>query len=165
MYNLENYSDWLWDSRNISIWHAVELNTGIVAGIQPAIRPLFRGVLGGGTWDREHENVYLRSSQLRTTAFSGKKGKWFRMVTKGRGWAATDETNSEQVFNAGGKDQDGNEQDPYELGYLGARCSTISTSFVASGSNTREETGSDRAQVPPEGHWEIRKTSTRTVDF
>lgn len=49
LYNLGKYSDWLWDSRNISIWHVVELNTGIVAGCVPAIRPLFRGVLGGST--------------------------------------------------------------------------------------------------------------------
>lgn len=165
MYNLGHYSDWLWDSRNISIWHVVELNTGIVAGILPAIRPLFRGILGSSAWDRKHQNVYLRSSQLRTTAFSSKKGTWFRTVTKGRGSGATGETNSERAFNAGGKNQDGNGQDPYELGYLGARRSTISTSFVASGSNMLEETGSARVQGPPEGHWEIRKTSTRTVDF
>lgn len=49
LYNLGHYSDWLWDSRNISIWHVVELNTGIVAGTLPAIRPLFRGILGGST--------------------------------------------------------------------------------------------------------------------
>lgn len=46
LYNLGNSSDWLWDSRNISIWHVVELNTGVVAGSLPAVRPLFRGVLG-----------------------------------------------------------------------------------------------------------------------
>ncbi|KAG6359417.1 hypothetical protein INS49_012938 [Diaporthe citri] len=73
LYNLGNYSDWLWDSRNISIWHVVELNTGVVAGSLPAMRPLFRGVLGGSTWDRQHHNVYLRSSQLGTTASSGKR--------------------------------------------------------------------------------------------
>lgn len=103
LYNLGNYSDWLWDSRNISIWHVVELNTEIVAGSLPAIRPLFRGVLGGSTWDREHQNVYLRSNQPRTTASSGKKGTWFRAVTRGRGLSAADETNSERAFNAGGR--------------------------------------------------------------
>lgn len=122
LHNLGNYSDWLWDSRNISIWHVVELNTGIVAGTLPAVRPLFRGILGGSTWDREHQNVYLRSSQLRTTAFSGRKSTWFRVVTKGRESGATDETNSEREFNAGGKDQDGNEQDPmsWDTSALGA---------------------------------------------
>lgn len=165
LYNLENYRDWVWDSRNISVWHVVELNTGIVAGSLSAIRPLFRGALGGSTWDREHQNLCLSSSQLRTTAASGKKSTWFRAVTKGRGSGATDETNSERAFNAGGKDQDSNEPDPYELGYLGARRSIISTGFVASGSDTREGPGSARAQGPPKGHWGIRKTSTTTVDF
>lgn len=84
---------------------------------------------------------------------------------KRTGIGCTDETNSERAFNAGGKDQDGNEQDPYELGYLGARRSTISTSFVASGSNMREETGSARPQGPPEGQWGIWKMSTTTVDL
>lgn len=40
LYNLGSYSDWLWDSRNFSIWHVVELNTGIVVGSLSAIRPL-----------------------------------------------------------------------------------------------------------------------------
>lgn len=86
-------------------------------------------------------------------------------MTKGRGSGVTDETNSERAFNTGGKDQEGNEQEPYELGYLGTRRSTISTSFVTSGSNTCEGAASARSQGPTKGQWGIRKTSTTTVDF
>lgn len=46
LYYIGNNSDWLWDSHKISIWHVVELNTGVVAGSLPAIRPLFREDLG-----------------------------------------------------------------------------------------------------------------------
>lgn len=165
LYNLGNYSDWLWDSRNISIWHVVELNTGVIAGSLPAMRPLFRGVLGGSIWDHEHHNFYLRGSQLGTTASSGRKSTWLRAVTKGRGSGATDETNSERAFNAGGKDQDGNEPEPYELGYLGTRRSTISTSFVSSGGNTSGGTAGAHGQGRTKGQRGIRKTSTTTVDF
>ncbi|KAJ4339180.1 hypothetical protein N0V87_003354 [Didymella glomerata] len=38
--------DWLWDSRNLTIWTVVECNTGIVAGNLPCLKPLFRVVLG-----------------------------------------------------------------------------------------------------------------------
>lgn len=165
LYNLGNYSDWLWDSRNISIWHVVELYTGVVAGSLPAMRPLFRGVLGGSTWDREHHNVYLRSSQLGTTASSGKKTAWFRAVIKGRGSGATDEMNSERAFNTGGKDEDGNEPEPYELEYLDTRRSTISTSFVTSCGNIRGGTEHAHGQGRTRGQRGIRKTSTTTVDF
>lgn len=38
--------DWLWDSRDLTIWTVVECNTGIVAGNLPCLKPLFRVVLG-----------------------------------------------------------------------------------------------------------------------
>ena len=38
--------DWMWDSRDLTIWTVVECNTGIVAGNLPCLKPLFRVVLG-----------------------------------------------------------------------------------------------------------------------
>lgn len=38
--------DWLWDSRNLTIWTVVESNIGIIAGNLPCLKPLFRVVLG-----------------------------------------------------------------------------------------------------------------------
>ncbi|KAF4451842.1 hypothetical protein F53441_5161 [Fusarium austroafricanum] len=44
--NYGKLGDWLWDSRNITIWTSVELNVGIIAGSLPTLRPLFRSFLG-----------------------------------------------------------------------------------------------------------------------
>lgn len=38
--------DWLWDSRNLTIWTVIESNIGIVAGNLPCLKPIFRTVLG-----------------------------------------------------------------------------------------------------------------------
>ncbi|KAF2691728.1 hypothetical protein K458DRAFT_286821 [Lentithecium fluviatile CBS 122367] len=46
---LPNYGktgDWLWDSRNITIWTIMECNVGIIAGNLPCLKPIFRSVLG-----------------------------------------------------------------------------------------------------------------------
>ena len=46
---LPNYGkkgDFLWDSRNITIWTATEVNVGITAASLPTLRPLFKSVLG-----------------------------------------------------------------------------------------------------------------------
>lgn len=46
---LPNYGkegDWLWDSRNITIWTVIECNMGIIGGNMPCLKPLFRTVLG-----------------------------------------------------------------------------------------------------------------------
>jgi hypothetical protein len=37
--------DWLWDSRNLTIWTVIECNIAIVAGSLPCLKPLFRSVL------------------------------------------------------------------------------------------------------------------------
>ncbi|KAF2440767.1 hypothetical protein P171DRAFT_325708, partial [Karstenula rhodostoma CBS 690.94] len=59
---LPNYGitgDWLWDSRNITIWTALETCVGIIAGNLPCLKPLFRTVLG---------STYGRGSKGRTGA-------------------------------------------------------------------------------------------------
>ncbi|KAJ4293126.1 hypothetical protein N0V90_008408 [Kalmusia sp. IMI 367209] len=46
---LPNYGrtgDWLWDSRNITIWTVLESCVGVIAGNLPCLKPLFRSVLG-----------------------------------------------------------------------------------------------------------------------
>ncbi|GME31946.1 putative integral membrane family protein [Neofusicoccum parvum] len=53
---LRNYGkqgDFLWDSRNITIWVATETQIGILAGNLPAMKPLFRRILETtGSWSR-----------------------------------------------------------------------------------------------------------------
>lgn len=53
--NYGKEGDWLWDSRNITIWTVVESNTGIIAGNLPCLKPLFRRVLGA-TYGRGSRN-------------------------------------------------------------------------------------------------------------
>lgn len=43
--NYGRAGDFLWDSRNLTIWTVVECNIGIVAGNLPCLKPLFRSVL------------------------------------------------------------------------------------------------------------------------
>lgn len=67
---LPNYGkegDWLWDSRNITIWTVTECNMGIIGGNLPCLKPLFRTVLG---------STYGRGSRARTgsKAISGPYG-------------------------------------------------------------------------------------------
>ncbi|KAF2192261.1 hypothetical protein K469DRAFT_553143 [Zopfia rhizophila CBS 207.26] len=50
--------DWLWDSRNITIWTVLECNIGVIAGNLPTMKPIFRRVLG---------LTYGRGSRDRTT--------------------------------------------------------------------------------------------------
>ncbi|KAF1975454.1 hypothetical protein BU23DRAFT_458233 [Bimuria novae-zelandiae CBS 107.79] len=49
--------DWLWDSRNITIWTVLECCVGIIAGNLPCLKPLFRTVLG---------STYGRGSRAKT---------------------------------------------------------------------------------------------------
>jgi hypothetical protein len=59
---LPNYGktgDWLWDSRNITMWIVMECNIGIIAGNLPCLKPLFRNVLG---------STYGRGSNGRTNS-------------------------------------------------------------------------------------------------
>src|SRR4051794_15611434 len=44
--NYGKLGDWLWDSRDISIWTVVETNIGITAGSLACLRPMARRFLG-----------------------------------------------------------------------------------------------------------------------
>ncbi|KAF2852350.1 hypothetical protein T440DRAFT_526926 [Plenodomus tracheiphilus IPT5] len=61
---LPNYGrsgDWLWDSRNLTIWTVTECNVGIVAGNLPCLKPIFRSILGStyGHGSRKTSQPYL----------------------------------------------------------------------------------------------------------
>ncbi|KAH8666467.1 hypothetical protein BX600DRAFT_274213 [Xylariales sp. PMI_506] len=43
--NYGKTGDFLWDSANLTIWIAAELNTGIIAACLPCLKPLFKAVL------------------------------------------------------------------------------------------------------------------------
>jgi len=61
--NYGNTGDWLWDSRNITIWTIVECNIGIVAANLPTLRPLFKSILGTTIQSRDNSAVALRKDK------------------------------------------------------------------------------------------------------
>jgi len=66
--SLVNYGktgDWLWDSRDITIWTIVECNTGIVAANIPAMRALFKRLLGTTLGSSGHSKPPNSSSYWR----------------------------------------------------------------------------------------------------
>jgi hypothetical protein len=104
--SLVNYGkegDWLWDSRDITIWTVVECNTGIVAANLPTLRPIFKrilgstlgygsrtnGVSGGSAYHSRNKGGSRTMQSLGTSSRKGAGSK-----------SATDETSSERAFNA-----------------------------------------------------------------
>ena len=63
--NYGKKGDFLWDSRNITIWFATELNIAITAASLPCLKPLFKTVLGStyGRGTRGSSNAQLRGGR------------------------------------------------------------------------------------------------------
>ncbi|KAJ9419488.1 hypothetical protein FOXG_16067 [Fusarium oxysporum f. sp. lycopersici 4287] len=93
--NYGKLGDWLWDSRNITIWTSIELNVGIIAASLPCLRPLFRRFLG---------STYGKSSKKTPTAGATNYGRgtfhsgnnWHALSSGRRG---DDETSSQKAIN------------------------------------------------------------------
>lgn len=74
--------DWLWDSRNLTIWAVVESNIGIIAGNLPCLKPFFRVVLG---------STYGHGSRKTTAPQSGYGSRLYGAGTRQSGakdWGA-----------------------------------------------------------------------------
>lgn len=99
--NYGKLGDWLWDSRNITIWTVVENNVGIIAGSMPCLRPLFRRFLGStyGKTSTRKTPVTGPSSYGRGTLRSG--NNWHSLSSGRRGDDLTEETSSQKAINAG----------------------------------------------------------------
>lgn len=165
---LVNYGktgDWLWDSRDISIWTVMECNTGIIAGSLPALRPIFKKVLGSALgYGNASSGKVTGSGYIRQDTLKSKSRK---SVVKGN--SATDETSSERAFNyyemndhkrteAGGKPQ-GATGGTFFVTEVDARSSDESVDRVrplatSAGLNQRVA-----------GAGGITKTTTMTVDY
>jgi len=78
--------DWLWDSRNITIWTVVECNVGIIAGNLPCMKPLFRTILGStygrGSRNRSGSKYMTRSYGMGTG--NGGASKNYNSLGSGR---------------------------------------------------------------------------------
>lgn len=78
--SLVNYGkqgDFLWDSRDITIWTITECNIGIIAGSMPALKPLAKPILGSsyvrritayGSYGKGSENKSGRHAELPSRA-------------------------------------------------------------------------------------------------
>jgi hypothetical protein len=71
------YNDFLWDSVNITMWTACELNIGIVAASIPTLRPLFRAVFEGSSYT----GSYLKSKKSK----SNNEQRFVQHITNARG--------------------------------------------------------------------------------
>ena len=96
--NYGKEGDWLWDSQDISIWTVVECNVGIVAGSLPALRPIFKRILGSSLgYGNKSSNMHgYQRHNSGTAQMHSRKSK--HMGT------TTDETSSERGFNTSGQD-------------------------------------------------------------
>jgi len=189
--SLVNYGkegDWLWDSRDISIWTVVECNLGIMAGSIPTLRPMFKRVLGttlgygarsdkitGGGYQR-HEDT-LHSTGVRKT---GSKHMSRNMGT------VTDESSSERAFNAahhyemGGLEHGKAREAGLGMGGGGAvpldgKDPNSVSIFVEADARSSDESVNQQIGRPTGGHLApgrdrsfnrgITKTTTTTVNF
>ncbi|KAL5584033.1 hypothetical protein FOVSG1_015384 [Fusarium oxysporum f. sp. vasinfectum] len=95
--NYGKLGDWLWDSRNITIWTSVELNVGIIAGSLPCLRPLFRRFLGSTHGKSSKKTPTMGATNYgRGTLRSG--SNWHAFSSGRRG---DDETSSQKAINTG----------------------------------------------------------------
>lgn len=158
--SLVNYGktgDWLWDSRDICIWTVMECNVGIVAGSLPALRPMFKRVLGGtlrsgkGTGSSGY-----RRHQDTTGSRSIGTSRW------GETKSTTDETSNERGFN---------EANYYEMGsrdrdIKGANSVNVFSEADALSSDEAINRGGQNGRVAgrfgPKG---ITKTVTASVNY
>lgn len=61
--------DFLWDSRDITIWTITECNIGICAGSMPALKPLFKPILGSSYARRfTRSHGYAMGSEPKSTS-------------------------------------------------------------------------------------------------
>jgi hypothetical protein len=86
--------DWLWDSRNITIWTVVENNIGILAGCLPCLKPLVKSFLGSDYGRSSHGQTGASGAYTHVTGEGGER--------RDRGTKYED-TNSETAFNMAGR--------------------------------------------------------------
>lgn len=162
--NYGKQGDWLWDSRDITIWTVTETNVGITAGSLATLRPLARRFLGGiyGKGSREESGAgavpsigYYGSSHGGGRKMHGGSGSnaW-RSLSSGRRAEADAETSSERALAT---------RDEYELAYTRT---VPGTAFVAeveakSSDESVERLGPEAARTAGRG---LGITRTMTTD-
>lgn len=148
--NYGKLGDWLWDSRNITIWTVVECNIGIVAGSLPTLRPIFKTILGStyGKNSRKtgpNSNGYFDKGTVKSS-----KNNW-QSLGSGRRPDHVEETSSERAFNMGKED--------YEMSHMGVQAGQAVVLSEVEAKSSDESV--DGAGLHAQGS--IRKTTTMTT--
>ncbi|SPO00298.1 related to integral membrane protein [Cephalotrichum gorgonifer] len=160
--NYGKLGDWLWDSRNITIWTVVEMNTGIVAGSLPCLRPLFK---------RFFASVYGKGSRKTSGAAayyghgSRKSGNNWRALSSGRPQGQTDaldDASSQEGINGLGRREEFELGDGNRNSRLAFGNSAVVTGIEANGS--QESLNGMRTPQDHQGPKGITKTTVTTVD-
>lgn len=155
--NYGKVGDFLWDSRNITIWTVMELNIGIIAGSLPTLRPLFKRFLG---------SVYGRGTR-KTNPSAGvyahgtnKSGNHWQTLSSGRRPHddILDDGSSQEAINVGGV----RGRDDFELKDKPQVNTTIVAGLVSPESNDSIERTGATSGYPGRG---IQKTMVTTVDY
>lgn len=123
--NYGKTGDWLWDSRDITIWTVLECNVGIVAGSLPCLKPLFRHALGStygwGSQGQSGAKPYNRSYGAGTGHSTHNKKSQYNSLGSSKaaeadlGYGATDEAHMMTNIRSGKESQ----ESVYELGQKG----------------------------------------------
>lgn len=156
--NYGRLGDFLWDSRDITIWTATELNVGIVAGSLPTLRPLFKSILG---------STYGRGSRKATGPSGGvygngttKSGNHWQTLSSGRRVKddlLDDGSSQEAIAIAPGRGVE-----TYELRDKPHVNTTIIANTVVPGSDESINQVGVAQGYPGHG---IQKTTVMTVDY
>ncbi|KAB5578896.1 hypothetical protein GE09DRAFT_563600 [Coniochaeta sp. 2T2.1] len=150
--NYGKLGDWLWDSRNITIWTVVENNIGIIAGSLPTLRPLFKTLLGS-TYGRGSRKTGGPSNYGNGTT-KGSKSNW-HSLSSGRRPEPTDETSSERAFNTS--------KEEYEMA---GRRAPVNKAVVFTEVDAKSSDESvDRAGLRTQGGITKTTTTTTTMTF
>ncbi|EEU42063.1 uncharacterized protein NECHADRAFT_105529 [Fusarium vanettenii 77-13-4] len=153
--NYGKLGDWLWDSRNITIWTSLELNVGIIAGSLPCLRPIFRRFLG---------STYGKSSRKTPTTGATNYGRgtlrsgnnWHTLSSGRRG---DDETSSQKAINTGVMEYELRDRIATPAGITNK--TTVLTDIDARSSDESVDRGGHGQRYPPG----ITKTTTMTVEI
>jgi hypothetical protein len=167
---LVNYGktgDWLWDSRDISIWTVMECNTGIIAGSLPALRPIFKKILGTslGYGKASSGGKITGSGYFRQNDTLQSKSRTKSVIMKSK--SPSDDTSSERAFNVYEMNDTNKNGTANTAGEKGFSPQTGTTFFAVDARSSDESI--DRAKLPTGGNRGatpgITKTTTTTVDY
>jgi hypothetical protein len=154
--NYGKAGDWLWDSQDISIWTVVECNVGLVAGSLPALRPMFKRILGTSLGYGNNKNSNTHGYQRHNSG----TGQMNSRKSKPMGGTTSDETSSEHAFNPA---QEYEMARPRHRDAKPTSATSVSVFADADALSSEESVGRTKSDAkPPTG---ITKSTTTTVTY